>query len=76
MFFTAEEVYDYDSAKTADLTAFNIYFTSMLEQGIYLLTIYVEAAFMSGAHSDEDIDKTIAASKIAFEKVAQYYNSK
>ena len=76
LFFTAEEVYDYDSAKTADLTAFNIYFTSMLEQGIYLAPSQFEAAFMSGAHSDEDIDKTILASKIAFKKVAQYYNSK
>lgn len=40
----------------------------MLEQGIYLAPSQFEAAFMSGAHSDEDIDKTILASKIAFKK--------
>lgn len=76
LFFTDKAVYDYETAKKSDLTAFKIYFQSMLEQGIYLAPSQFETAFMSGAHTDEDIDKTIAASAVAFAKVAAYMNNK
>ena len=42
----------------------------MLEQGIYLAPSQFETLFMSGAHSDEDIDRTIEASAAAFQAVA------
>lgn len=73
LFFSDKPVYDYNSAKLSDITAFNIYFHAMLEQGVYLAPSQFEASFMSGAHTQADIDATIAASGNAFAKVAEYY---
>lgn len=69
-FFTEQEVVDYQSALTSNLEAFTVYFQTMLEQGIYLAPSQFEAAFMSLAHSKEDIEKTIEASYKAFEAAA------
>lgn len=70
MFFSEQPVYDYNSAKLSDIAAFNTYFHAMLEEGVYLAPSQFEAAFMSAAHSEEDIETTIAASGKAFAKVA------
>ena len=43
----------------------------MLEQGIYLAPSQFETLFMSGAHSEEDIERTIDAAGNAFEQVAK-----
>ena len=61
LFFTSKPVTDYDSAKTSDTAKFSIYFNSMLEQGIYLPPSQFEAAFISTAHSEKIIEKTIKA---------------
>ncbi len=61
VFFNDEEVIDYASAARSDTGRFGKYFHNMLEQGINLAPSQFEAAFMSLAHSDEDITKTIAA---------------
>ncbi len=61
IFFTSHDVVDYESAKTSDTKKFARFFNSMLEQGIYLAPSQFEAAFVSVAHTDEDIDKTIMA---------------
>ncbi len=71
IFFTDLKVIDYTSAGTSDTKKFSIFFKNMLEQGIYLAPSQFEAAFVSIAHIDEDIDKTIQASNIAFEAIAQ-----
>jgi glutamate-1-semialdehyde 2,1-aminomutase len=76
LFFNEQAVYDYDSAKRSDTGAFNIYFHAMLEQGIYLAPSQFEAAFMSTAHTQEDINATIYASGNAFKKVAEYLRKK
>jgi len=76
MFFSSQPVYDYESAKQSDVEAFNVYFHAMLEQGVYFGASQYEAAFMSSAHSDADIAATIAASAVAFAKVAEYYKNK
>ncbi|GBG55457.1 glutamate-1-semialdehyde 2,1-aminomutase [Sporomusaceae bacterium FL31] len=76
LFFTDKPVFDYESAKQSDVGAFNTYFHAMLEQGIYLAPSQFEAAFMSAAHTDEDIQATIQASAYAFGKVAEYYKAK
>lgn len=76
IFFTEEEVFDYDTAKKSDLQAFNIFFISMLEQGIYLAPSQFEAGFVSMMHSQADIDATINASDVAFQKVKEYLDSK
>lgn len=76
MFFSAEPVYDYESAKKSDIGAFNTFFHAMLKQGVYLGPSQFEAAFMSAAHSEEDIAATIAASAHAFAEVDAYYKNK
>lgn len=63
LFFTDKQVVDFTSAKTCDTDRFNSYFHSMLEQGIYLPPSQFEAAFISAAHTERDIDRTIASFK-------------
>ncbi|CUS99052.1 glutamate-1-semialdehyde 2,1-aminomutase [Candidatus Kryptobacter tengchongensis] len=65
VFFNDGEVYDYDSALRSDTRKFARFFNLMLENGIYLPPSQFEAMFLSSAHTDEDIEKTIDA----FEKV-------
>jgi glutamate-1-semialdehyde 2,1-aminomutase len=66
LFFTNREVFDFDGAKTSDTQKFNRFFHSMLESGIYWPPSQFEAAFISAAHTEEDIDRTIAAATRAF----------
>lgn len=61
LFFTGENVTDFDSAKTSDIAKFSSYFNQMLEKGVYLPPSQFEACFISNAHSREDFDKTIVA---------------
>jgi glutamate-1-semialdehyde 2,1-aminomutase len=65
MFFAQDEVHDWTSAAASDTEAFARYFRSMLEQGIYLAPSQFETAFVSIAHSDEDIERTITAAEKA-----------
>ena len=69
MFFTAEEVTDWTTATKSDRAAFGRFFHAMLAEGVYLAPSQFEAAFVSFAHSDEIIDRTIAAAHKAFAKV-------
>jgi glutamate-1-semialdehyde 2,1-aminomutase len=69
LFFTRETVSDYQSALTSDTQRFGRYFRSMLEQGIYLAPSQFEAGFVSMAHTEEDIDRTVAAVEIALGEV-------
>ena len=66
-FFTDQPVRDYDSAKRADTAKFANFHRRMLEQGIYLPPSQFEAAFVSAAHSDEDVRKTAEAARKAFD---------
>jgi glutamate-1-semialdehyde 2,1-aminomutase len=61
MFFTPGEVTDFASAKTSDTVLFGAFFRGMLERGIYLAPSQFEAAFLSTAHSAEDVERTVAA---------------
>jgi glutamate-1-semialdehyde 2,1-aminomutase len=65
-FFTDQPVTDYDSAKRSDTARFAAFHRSMLEQGIYLPPSQFEAAFVSAAHTPEDIRKTLQAAAQAF----------
>jgi glutamate-1-semialdehyde 2,1-aminomutase len=65
LFFTTRKVRDFASAKTCDTSRFNQFFHAMLEQGIYLPPSQFEAAFISAAHTDDDIDRTIEAARKA-----------
>ena len=66
-FFTGEAVVDYDTATSADTEKYAIFFREMQRQGIYLAPSQFETAFVSLAHTDEDIDRTIEASFVAFQ---------
>ena len=59
-FFTGGPVTDWESAKQCDTARFGQFFRGMLERGIYLAPSQFEAAFVSAAHSDDDIRQTIA----------------
>ena len=61
LFFTDAAVTDFGSAKTSDTAKFVKYFNSMLELGVYLPPSQFEACFVSAAHSNEDIERTIDA---------------
>jgi len=69
-FFTPGPVTDWDSASKSDTEAFGRFFRSMLDSGVYLPPSQYEAAFLSAAHTEDDIQKTIAAAKQAFAMVA------
>jgi len=68
LFFTKSRVVDYASAKSSDTKRFSSYFSEMLERGVYLAPSQFEAAFLSVAHTSEDIDKTIAAAEGALNR--------
>ena len=69
IFFIDREVYDYADAEAADQEAFCIWFETMLDEGIYLAPSQFETLFLSGAHTAEDIERTIAAAKKGFAAV-------
>jgi len=62
-FFAPGPVTDYESAKRSDTQAFGRFFQGMLERGVYLAPSQFEAAFLSAAHTEEDITKTIRAAE-------------
>jgi len=68
-FFTSGPVTDWDSASKSDTAAFARFFRAMLDNGIYLPPSQYEAAFLSAAHSQEDVRQTVAAAKQAFAAV-------
>jgi glutamate-1-semialdehyde 2,1-aminomutase len=61
LFFSAEAVPDYADAKKSDTNKFAAFFRAMLNRGIFLAPSQFEALFVSSAHSDADIDRTVAA---------------
>lgn len=63
IFFTDNTVTDYPSAKNSDTKAFANYFNNMIQEGIYMPPSQFEAAFMSVAHCDDDIERTTIAFK-------------
>ncbi|MUL36493.1 glutamate-1-semialdehyde 2,1-aminomutase [Gloeocapsopsis dulcis] len=63
LFFTAGPVHNYEDAKHSDLDKFSRFHRGMLEHGIYLAPSQFEAGFTSVAHTEEDINKTLAAAE-------------
>lgn len=68
LFFTPEAVRDYQDAKRSDTGAYGAYFRHMLARGVYLAPAQFEAMFLSDAHTDEQLDKTLTAA-------ADYFNT-
>ncbi|WP_175615592.1 glutamate-1-semialdehyde 2,1-aminomutase [Piscibacillus halophilus] len=65
-FFTNDEVINFETAKSSDLEWFAEYYRLMGEQGIFLPPSQFEGMFLSTAHTDDDIEKTIQAAEQAF----------
>jgi glutamate-1-semialdehyde 2,1-aminomutase len=70
LFFSDKPVTDYESAKASDTRKFTSYFQAMLENSIYLPPSQFESAFISTAHTDRDIERTIKAHKKALRKLS------
>jgi glutamate-1-semialdehyde 2,1-aminomutase len=69
LFFTEGPVTDYRTAKLSDTKRFARFFVEMMEQGIYLPPSQFEAWFVSLAHTQKDLDKTIEACDNAFRNI-------
>jgi glutamate-1-semialdehyde 2,1-aminomutase len=69
LFFTDEEVSDYGTACRADTGMYARYFQEMLEAGIYLAPSQFEAGFISLAHTEAEIDRTLAASQSVLQRL-------
>ncbi len=66
-FFSKDkQVSSYQQATECNMEHFKKFYHSMLQQGVYLAPSAFEAGFMSAAHTDADIDATLAAAKVAF----------
>lgn len=65
-FFTEGPVTCFEEASQSDTAKFGRWHRAMLERGVYLAPSQYEAGFMSLAHTDEDVEKTIAAAKEVF----------
>ncbi|NNV05538.1 glutamate-1-semialdehyde 2,1-aminomutase [Geobacillus sp. C56-T2] len=68
-FFTNEPVVNYEIAKTSDLELFAAYYREMANEGVFLPPSQFEGLFLSTAHSDEDIEYTIAAAERVFTRL-------
>ncbi|MFH0899027.1 MAG: glutamate-1-semialdehyde 2,1-aminomutase [Pseudomonadota bacterium] len=68
-FFAAEPVVDYDSAKRANTDRYARFFRAMLARGVYLAPSQFEAAFVSLAHQEADIDRTVDAARAALSEL-------
>jgi glutamate-1-semialdehyde 2,1-aminomutase len=65
-YFTDKNVVDYKTAKTSDTLRFSKFFSSLLKKGIYIAPSQFEAGFISLAHSEKDIEKTVKAAYNSF----------
>lgn len=68
-FFTKGKVTNYETAEAADLEMFKRYYQGMIQEGIFLPPSQFEGLFLSTAHSDADIEKTIQAVDRVFAKI-------
>jgi glutamate-1-semialdehyde 2,1-aminomutase len=69
LFFCEGPVHNFEDAKKSDVTKFGRFHRGMLEQGIYLAPSQFEAGFTSLAHTDADIDRTLAAARTVMSQI-------
>ena len=69
-FFTDQPVKDYDDARTCSTERFGRFFRAMLERGVYLAPSQFEAAFISTAHAEADIQRTVNAARECLAELA------
>jgi glutamate-1-semialdehyde 2,1-aminomutase len=71
VFFSGQEVTTWETARLADVSRYACFFNAMLEGGVSLAPSQFEAAFVSTAHQEMEINITLAAARKAFQKVAE-----
>jgi glutamate-1-semialdehyde 2,1-aminomutase len=71
VFFAEKPVFDAASARAANVKRFGAFFHALLENGVYLPPSQFEAAFLSTAHTDDDVEATLGAAKVAFAAAAR-----
>lgn len=71
LFFNPGPVRNYEEARRSDTALYSRYFWGLLKRGVYVAPSQFEAAFLSTAHTAEDIDLTLRAVKEAFEELAR-----
>jgi len=69
VFFTDQEVTDYETARSSDLKLYASYFHHLLNEGIYLPPSQFEAQFLSLAHGEDEIEITLRAARKAFREL-------
>jgi glutamate-1-semialdehyde 2,1-aminomutase len=69
-FFTDREVRNFADVQSTDIERFKKFFSSMLAEGIYLAPSAYEAMFVSLAHSEQDIKKTVEAAQTSFKEIS------
>jgi glutamate-1-semialdehyde 2,1-aminomutase len=69
LFFCEGPVHNFEDAKHSDVTKFGRFHRGMLEQGIYLAPSQFEAGFTSLAHTEADIDRTLAAARVVMSQI-------
>jgi glutamate-1-semialdehyde 2,1-aminomutase len=74
-FFTAQAVEDYASARRSDTARFGLFFRTLLKSGVYWPPAQFECAMLSSAHTEADIDATVAAAAGAFAAIQKGLNS-
>jgi glutamate-1-semialdehyde 2,1-aminomutase len=71
VFFSDRPVFDAASARAASTKRFGAFFHALLENGVYFPPSQFEAAFLSTAHTEDDVDATLGAAKVAFAAAAK-----
>jgi glutamate-1-semialdehyde 2,1-aminomutase len=69
LFFCEGPVHNFEDAKHSDVTKFGRFHRGMLEHGVYLAPSQFEAGFTSLAHSEDDIDRTLAAARSVMSQI-------
>jgi glutamate-1-semialdehyde 2,1-aminomutase len=70
-FFNSQPVTNYEAAARSDTQRFGVFHRAMLDAGVWLPPSQFEAAFVSTAHTDEDVRVTIAAAELAFAEIGR-----
>jgi glutamate-1-semialdehyde 2,1-aminomutase len=63
LFFAPQPIRNYNDAKKSDTKRYGEFFRNMLERGVFLAPSQYEAAFVSAAHTDADIEHTLVAAR-------------
>lgn len=76
VFFGNHQVVNYEDAKRSNSKAFAVFFKAMLARGVHLAPSKYEAWFLTTAHTEKEIDKTLEAAEASFDEVKNEYHTR